>query len=91
MKPARAVQGLLSLESDPEKQLKYIDFIDIYSALDDNEMNEYTERYPQESKTMASLSERLRAEGMAGLFSRGGSEAFRKACSKANERSWSAC
>lgn len=53
-----------ALEPDPEKQLKYIDFIDIYSALDDNEMEQYKGQYPQESNTMATLSERLRAEGM---------------------------
>lgn len=35
---AQAVRGLVSLEADPEKQLKYLDFIDIYTALDDNEM-----------------------------------------------------
>jgi len=45
--------------------IKYIDFIDIYSALDDNEMEQYRAQYPQEDKTMASLSERLRSEGMA--------------------------
>lgn len=61
---ARAVRGLTTLEPDPEKQLKYIDFIDIYSALDDNEMEQYQQQYPQESNTMASLSDRLRAEGM---------------------------
>jgi len=60
---AQAIRGLLTLEPDPERQLKYIDFIDIYSTLDDNEMREYTERYPQESTAMASLSERLRQEG----------------------------
>ena len=59
---ARAVCGLSTLEPDPEKQLKYIDFIDIYSALDDNEMEQYKAQYPQEDKTMASLTERLRAE-----------------------------
>ncbi|WP_292273370.1 hypothetical protein [Marinobacter sp.] len=61
---ARAVQGLSTLEPDPEKQLKYLDFIDIYAALDDNEMELYQQKYPQESTTMATLSERLRAEGM---------------------------
>ncbi len=61
---ARAVRGLATLEPDPEKQLKYIDFIDIYSALDDNEMEQYKAQYPQENQTMATLSERLRAEGM---------------------------
>ena len=61
---ARAVRGLATLEPDPEKQLKYIDFIDIYSALDDNEMEQYKARYPQENQVMSTLSERLRAEGM---------------------------
>jgi flagellar biosynthesis/type III secretory pathway protein FliH len=61
---AQAIKGLLSLEPDPEKQLKYIDFIDIYSALDDNEMQEYATEYPQENKAMATLSERLREEGL---------------------------
>ncbi len=61
---ARAVRGLVSLEPDPEKQLKYLDFIDIYSAMDDNERAQYKAEYPQEDQTMASLTERLRAEGM---------------------------
>lgn len=61
---ARAVRGLSTLEADPEKQLKYLDFIDIYTALDDNEMEQYQRQFPQESTTMASLSDRLRAEGM---------------------------
>lgn len=61
---ARATRGLSTLEPDPEKQLKYLDFIDIYTALDDNEMEQYQQQYPQESNTMASLSDRLRAEGM---------------------------
>lgn len=61
---ARATRGLSTLEPDPEKQLKYLDFIDIYTALDDNEMEQYQQQYPQESITMASLSDRLRAEGM---------------------------
>jgi hypothetical protein len=61
---ARAVRGLVSLEPDPEKQLKYLDFIDIYSALDDNERAQYKAEYPQEEQTMTSLTERLRAEGM---------------------------
>ncbi len=59
----QAIRGLLTLEPDPERQLKYIDFIDIYTALDDSEMREYTEKHPQESSAMATLSERLRQEG----------------------------
>jgi len=30
---AQAVKGLIALEPDPEKQLKYLDFIDIYTLL----------------------------------------------------------
>jgi hypothetical protein len=71
---ARAVRGPISLEPDPEKQLKYIDFIDIYSALDDNEMEQYKVRYPQENRAMASLSERLRVEGMARGMEKGMAE-----------------
>ena len=59
-----ALRGLLELESDPERQLKYLDFIDIYSDLDDTEMQDYQARYPQESTKMAGLTERLLNEGM---------------------------
>lgn len=61
---ASAVNGLLTLEPDPEMQLKYIDFIDIYTAMDDNQMHEYQTRYPQENQKMATLTERLLNEGM---------------------------
>lgn len=61
---ASAVSGLLTLEPDPEKQLKYIDFIDIYTAMDDNQMHEYQTRYPQENQKMATLTERLLNEGI---------------------------
>ena len=60
---ARAIRGLMELEPDRERQLKYVDFIDIYTALDDNEMKVYEKQYPQETKTMAGLRERLLAEG----------------------------
>ena len=53
----------MELEPDRERQLKYVDFIDIYTALDDNEMKAYEKHYPQETKTMAGLRERLLAEG----------------------------
>jgi hypothetical protein len=61
---AHAISGLFTLEPDPEKQLKYLDFIDIYAALDDNQMHEYQARYPQENTKMAGLTERLLSEGM---------------------------
>lgn len=59
----QALKGLLELESDPEKQLKYLDFIDIYTDLDDNQMQEYQARYPQEKAKMAGLTERFMEKG----------------------------
>ncbi|ENO90494.1 DUF4351 domain-containing protein [Thauera linaloolentis] len=56
---AQAVRGLLDLEPDTEKRLKYIDFVDIYGVLDDNEKRIYAERYAQEDHTMAGLTQRL--------------------------------
>ena len=37
----QAVRGLTTLEADPEKQLKYLDFIDIHTTLDDNDRAGY--------------------------------------------------
>ena len=39
-----ALPGLLELESDPERQLKYLDFADIYAGMDDNERVIYQQR-----------------------------------------------
>ncbi len=61
---ARAVRGLTVLERNPEKQLKYLDFIDIYAALDDDERAEYQRDYPDEAQTMSRFAERFREEGM---------------------------
>lgn len=60
---AAAVRGLTTLEPDPEKRLKYVDFIDIYAALDDDERARYERDYPIEAQTMNSFSERFREQG----------------------------
>lgn len=60
---AHAMRGLFELEPDVNRQLKYVDFIDIYTAMDNNQMHEYQERYPQERSKMAGLTERLLNEG----------------------------
>ena len=49
---AHAIRGLLELEPDPEKRLKYVNFIDVYAALDDDELAAYRRQYPQEAETM---------------------------------------
>ena len=61
---AQAVRGLLALERDGGKRAKYIEFIDIYAGLTDNEFRRYRRQYPEESSTMAGVIERARDEGM---------------------------
>ena len=61
---AQAMRGLLGLERDPEKQLKYIEFVDIYANLDDNERVRYERDYPDEAKTMSSFAERFIQQGI---------------------------
>ena len=61
---AAATRGLMELEPDPERRLKYADFIDIYTALDENELSRYQQTYTQEAKEMTALSVRFREEGI---------------------------
>ena len=61
---ASAVRGLRELESDPERRLKYLDFIDIYAALDENERILYTQRYPQEAADMSGFAQRFIEKGI---------------------------
>jgi len=68
---AQAVRGLTELESDPEQQLKYLDFIDIYATLDDNEQAEYQRDYPDEAQTMSRFAERFHEKGIQQGMHRG--------------------
>ncbi len=61
---AQAVRGLTILEPDPEKRLKYLDFIDIYADLSADERLQYAHDYPEEAETMSHFAERFREEGM---------------------------
>jgi hypothetical protein len=60
---ALAMRGLMQLEPDPEKQSKYLDFVQIYSNLSDSERARYERDYPEEAKTMQFYSARIRQEG----------------------------
>ena len=60
---AAAVRGLTSLEPDPEKRLKYAEFIDIYAALDDTERACYERDYPNEAQTVSSFYQRFHEKG----------------------------
>ena len=61
---AEAVRGLLALERDGDRRAKYIEFIDIYAGLTDNEYRRYQRQYREESSTMAGVIARAREEGM---------------------------
>ena len=61
---AAAMRGLLELEADPERRAKYVDFIDIYAGLTDNERARYRERYPEESNVMQGVVQQARDEGI---------------------------
>lgn len=61
---ARAVRGLLDLEADPERRAKYMDFIDIYAGLTDNERRRYRQAHPEESSIMIGFNQRAREEGV---------------------------
>lgn len=60
---AWALRGL-EMEPNEEKRFKYMDFIDAYSSLDDNERQIFAQRYPQEDTIMSTLSQRMRSEGL---------------------------
>jgi hypothetical protein len=61
---AAAVGGLLELEPDKGRRRKYLEFIDMYAALTDNEYRQYRRQYPEESNAMAGVVQRARDEGM---------------------------
>jgi len=60
---AMVLRGLIQLEPNPDKRLKYADFVDIYANLKDTEREQYERDYPEETKTMQSFSTRMREEG----------------------------
>ena len=59
---AQAVRGLADLEADPEKRLKYLDYIDIYTNLSDTERERYEREYPTEAEIMMTFTERVRQQ-----------------------------
>ena len=74
---AASVRGLFELESDPGRREKYLDFIDTYADLDDNERRRYRELYPQEATTMAGMFQTAREESMQQGLNRGRTEGER--------------
>ena len=63
--------GLFELEPHPERRLKYLDFIDIYAHLDDNERTLYAQRYPREDAAMTGFAQRFIEQGIEQGLQRG--------------------
>ena len=61
---ARAVRGLLTLEPDAARRAKYLEFIDIYAGLTENEFERYRRQHPEDGGTMAGVIQRARDEGV---------------------------
>ena len=61
---ADATRGLLALESDRDRRLKYLDFIDMYAELTDNERREFERLHPEESNAMVGMYQRGRDEAL---------------------------
>ncbi|MBK1716539.1 DUF4351 domain-containing protein [Thiocystis violacea] len=61
---AQAVRGLLTLEPNPERRLKYLDFIDIYAHLDERERHLYQQHYAQEAEAMSGFADRFIQQGI---------------------------
>jgi hypothetical protein len=62
---ARAVRGLRELEPERERQIKYLDFVDIYANLDDNERQHYQQHYAEETAAMTAFADRFIQQGEA--------------------------
>jgi len=52
----RLAHYCLDLSELSQRRLKYLDFIDIYANLDDNERERYQREYPDEAEIMCSFS-----------------------------------
>lgn len=60
---AQAMMGIRDLETDVEKQLKYVRFVDGYLPLDEDEQRRYRDQYVKEDEFMAGMFARTLAEG----------------------------
>ena len=60
---ADAFRGLRELEANPDLRLKYLDFIDTYAELTDNERQEFVQRHAEENEAMVGIVQRARDEG----------------------------
>ena len=60
---SQAYDSLLALEQDRDKRLKYLQFIDFYAGLNDNELDQMQQKYLKEKPDMAGFAQHFRQEG----------------------------
>jgi len=65
---ASAQEGLIELEKDTEKRLKYIEFIDCYANLKEKDYQEYREEYLPESTYKEEIMGLLQMERKEGFY-----------------------
>ena len=68
---AAAVHGVLTLEADADRRAKYLEFIDIYAGLTENELRAYRRRHPEEGSIVTGFFQRARDEGIEQGIERG--------------------
>ena len=60
---SQAYDSLLALEQDRDKRAKYLQFIDFYAGLNDNELNQMQLKYLKDKPNMAGFAQHFRQEG----------------------------
>ena len=60
---SQAYDSLLTLEPDRDKRAKYLEFIDIYAELNDNELTQMQLKYLKDKPNMAGFAQHFRQEG----------------------------
>ncbi len=83
---ARAVSGLLQQEADGAKRAKYLEFIDIYAGLTDNELRRYRRLHPEEGNIVTGFFQRARDEGRAEGIERGLEQGIERGIEQGIER-----
>ena len=61
---SQAYDSLLALEQDSDRRAKYLQFIDFYAGLNDNELNQMQLKYLKDKPNMAGFAQHFRQEGL---------------------------
>ena len=61
---SQAYDSLLAQEQDSDRRAKYLQFIDFYAGLNDNELNQMQLKYLKDKPNMAGFAQHFRQEGL---------------------------